>query len=84
MARKELVKDYKSRNTLSKVQSRKTCCEFQLSNSNLKKPTLVKRNSFVYSTVIGAKFKPRQIVTEIPKGKPKPDIQTNKRTKRVL
>ena len=44
-------KDLKSRNTLSKVQSRKTYCEMQL--NNLKRPSIGKRNSSIYSTVIG-------------------------------
>lgn len=47
------VKDHKSRNILSKVQSRKTCYNIQVSHNNLKKSTLGKRNSFIYSTITG-------------------------------
>lgn len=89
VVRKEPSKNHKSRNLLSKVQSRKTCCEIQLSQGNSKKPAVVKRNSFIYSTVAGSSHtkrtapvtKAKQNVIEITKGtaKSRPETQSNKK-----
>lgn len=78
------------------MQSRKTYCDLQFSQNNLKKPGEVKRNSFIYSTVTGnsrAKrtttgAKPKQSVADASKAavKSRPDAQLSKKTvaKRVF
>eukprot|EP00826_Nyctotherus_ovalis_P025579 TRINITY_DN1983_c0_g1_i11.p1 TRINITY_DN1983_c0_g1~~TRINITY_DN1983_c0_g1_i11.p1 ORF type:complete len:107 (+),score=38.56 TRINITY_DN1983_c0_g1_i11:211-531(+) len=55
--RKESGKDSKSRNILSKVQSRKTCCDVKAIQGSLKKPAAETRNSFVHATANNCKAK---------------------------
>lgn len=55
--RREGGKDGKSRNILSKVQSRKTCCDIKAIQGNLKKPAAETRNSFVHSTANNCRAK---------------------------
>jgi len=92
MVKKEIVKDNKSRNILSKVQSRKTCCEIQSIQSNLKKLTADTRNSFIHATVTGnskakrtiSGSKVKQSIVEMPKYTTRPRVEVQTKKKSIL
>lgn len=82
-AYKEIINSNKSRNNLSKVQSRKTCHGIQVTHNDFKKNTAETRNSFINSMASGNSKKKRlasgsrvkQSIVEMPKYTTRPRLE---------